>query len=63
MSLPLKRIATVGCLLLAGLLSGCGGDTAPQGPVAEDRPDAGLEASKSIMQMQPPGPGGKKAKN
>ncbi|WP_337175288.1 hypothetical protein [Paludisphaera sp.] len=50
----LKRIATVGCLLLAGLLSGCGGEAAPEGPVAEDRPDAGLEASKSIMQMQPP---------
>jgi len=57
------RIATVGgALLLMGALSGCGdgSNTGAGAPVAEDRPDAGLEASKSLMQMQPPGAAGKK---
>jgi len=57
------RIAAVGCaLLLMGALSGCGdgSNTGAGAPPAEDRPDAGLEASKRIMQMQPPGPAGKK---
>lgn len=55
--MSLTRIATVGCLLLTGLLSGCGdGSNSGQteAPVAEDRPDAGLEASSKIMEMQPP---------
>jgi hypothetical protein len=55
-----KRIAAVSCLLLAGLVAGCGDDAPPAAPVAEDRPDAGVEASKSIMQMQPPGTAKKK---
>lgn len=56
------QIAMMGCaLLLAGTLFGCGESSTGDGPpVAEDRPDAGLEASKSLMQMQPPAPEGKK---
>jgi len=37
--------------------SGCGGDGGTAA-VETAKPDAGLEASKSIMQMQPPGPAG-----
>ncbi len=59
--MPFMRIATVGCLLLAGLVSGCGdgSDANSQAPAATDSPDAGEEASKKIMQMQPPPPPGK----
>jgi hypothetical protein len=55
--MSLERNATMaGLLLLAGLLSGCGdgSDGTPQAPVASDQPDGGLEASKRIMNMQPP---------
>lgn len=57
------RVAMMGCaLLLVGCLAGCGGSGAGDGsaPVGDDRPDAGLEASESIMKMQPPAPAGKK---
>lgn len=64
--MSLVRIATLGCLLAVGL-SGCGegSNSGAQGPPASDQPDAGVQASKSIMQMQPPAPAkaGKKAAN
>ncbi len=58
------RISALGCaLLLAGTLSGCGGEsnTNEAPPPAADRPDAGLEASKSLMQSRPGAPAGNKA--
>lgn len=58
------RMAMVSCalFLMAGAV-GCGGSNAGDGstPVGDDRPDAGLEASESIMKMQPPAPPGKKS--
>lgn len=57
------RITTLGCaLLLVGALSGCGGasNTNEPPPPAADRPDAGLEASRSLMQSRPDAPAGKK---
>jgi hypothetical protein len=62
-SMSLVRIlAMVGCLLMAGGLSGCGdaSDSTTQAPPA-DAPNAGEAASKSIMNMQPPSPGKKAA--
>lgn len=62
--MSLVRIATVGCLLLAAMLSGCGdGATGERVAPPADSPDAGLEAAKKIMQMQPPPPPGKKARH
>jgi hypothetical protein len=59
------RIASVGLVLavfsaLPGCGAGDGGGTAPV--VDETRPDAGLEASKKIQEMQPPPPPGKKGR-
>ncbi|WP_165071996.1 hypothetical protein [Paludisphaera rhizosphaerae] len=63
--MSLVRIATVGCLFLAAGICGCGDGTNSGGQPAPaaDAPNAGVEASKSIMNMQPPSPAkaGKKA--
>lgn len=57
-----RKAAVVGLLLAASLFSGCGDGTSGerQAPVATDQADGGLEASKSIMNMQPPKPTRKK---
>lgn len=62
--MSLVRITSIGLVLAAfSALPGCGdgGTTTPV--VEETRPDAGLEASKKIQQMQPPPPPGRKARN
>ncbi|WP_165248697.1 hypothetical protein [Paludisphaera soli] len=59
------RIASVGLILAAfSALPGCGeGGSGGSAPVVDEtRPDAGLEASKKLQQMQPPPPPGKKAR-
>jgi len=57
-------MTSVGLILAVfSALPGCGaggGGTAPT--VDETRPDAGLEASKKLQQMQPPPPHGRAGK-
>lgn len=62
--MSLVRISTVSCLLLAGLLTGCGdGSNGERLAPPADSPDAGAEAVKKIMQVQPPPPPGASKKS
>jgi hypothetical protein len=59
------KMTSVGLVLavfsaLPGCSEGGGGGTAPT--IEETHPEAGLEASKKLMQMQPPPPTGRAGK-
>lgn len=58
------RMTSVGLVLaIFSALPGCGAGGGVNAPtVDETRPDAGLEASKRLQQMQPPPMPGKKAR-
>ncbi|MHC5538759.1 hypothetical protein ACYOEI_11095 [Singulisphaera rosea] len=58
------RLTSVGLVvLLLSAVAGCGGGGGSSEPVVDEtRPDAGLEASKKLQQMQPLPLPGKKAR-